>query len=77
MNHYNLAVTVGPNIFRPKEVTPQDLFNAGIYYDVMIKMMQNTDYIFEEDKQQTTNFMANFEEDSSSMASNTNAGGRR
>ena len=48
MNHYNLAVTVGPNIFRSKDITPQDLLNAGTYYDVMIKMMQHFDYIFED-----------------------------
>jgi len=51
MNSYNIAVTVGPNIFRPKEISPQDLFNAGTYYDVMIKMMNNFDFIFEENEQ--------------------------
>lgn len=50
MNHYNIAVTVGPNIFKPKEISPQDLFNAGTYYDVMIKMMQNFEFIFEGDE---------------------------
>ena len=63
MNHYNLAVTVGPNIFRSKDITPQDLLNAGTYYDVMIKMMQHFDYIFEdqEDEKQTNNFFNDLE----------------
>jgi hypothetical protein len=46
MNYYNIAVTVGPNIFRSKHITPADLFNAGTYYDVVIKMMQNFEHIF-------------------------------
>lgn len=48
MNHYNIAVTVGPNIFRPRIVRPQDLFSAGTYYDVVIKMMENFDAVFGE-----------------------------
>ena len=51
MNHYNIAVTVGPNIFRSKHISPQDLVNAGTYYDVMIKLMQNFEYIFGENEQ--------------------------
>lgn len=46
MTHYNIAVTVGPNIFRPKELKPSDLINAGTFYDIMIRMMTNFDEIF-------------------------------
>ena len=47
MTSYNIAVTVGPNIFRPLTVRPEDLFNAGTYYDVIIRMMENFDVLFE------------------------------
>ena len=43
----NIAVTVGPNIFRPLTVRPADLFNAGTYYDVVIRMMENYEILFE------------------------------
>ena len=47
MTAYNIAVTVGPNIFRPLTVRPADLFNAGTYYDVVIRMMENYEILFE------------------------------
>ena len=47
MTHYNIAVTVGPNIFRPKDLKPSDLINAGTFYDIMIRMMTNFDEIFD------------------------------
>lgn len=46
MSHYNIAVTVGPNIFRPVEIKPADLFNAGTYYHIMIMMMKEYETIF-------------------------------
>ena len=46
MSHYNIAVTVGPNIFRPKELTPADFVNAGTFYDIFIRFMENFDDIF-------------------------------
>ena len=46
MNHYNIAVTVGPNIFRPKVIKPADLINAGTFYDIMIRFMTDFDEIF-------------------------------
>jgi len=39
MTAYNIAVTVGPNIFRPLTVRPADLINAGTFYDAMIRMI--------------------------------------
>ena len=47
MTSYNIAVTVGPNIFRPLTVRPADLINAGTYYDAMIRMMENYEILFE------------------------------
>ena len=46
MNAYNIAVTVGPNIFRPKELSPADFVNAGTFYDIMIRFMENFEEIF-------------------------------
>lgn len=46
MNFYNIAVTVGPNIFRPKVIKPADLINAGTFYDIMIRFMNDFDQIF-------------------------------
>jgi hypothetical protein len=46
MNSYNIAVTVGPNIFRPKELSPADFVNAGTFYDIMIRFMENFEEIF-------------------------------
>ena len=39
MTAYNVAVTVAPNIFRPKSRVNEDLTNAGIYYDAFIRMI--------------------------------------
>ena len=43
MTSYNIAVTVGPNIFRPKSDKSQDIISVGVYYDAMIKMIENYD----------------------------------
>ena len=45
MSHYNIAVTVGPNIFRPKELSPADFVNAGTFYDIFIRFMENFDVV--------------------------------
>ena len=47
MTSYNIAVTVGPNMFRPLTVRPADLFNAGTYYDIVIRMMESFEILFE------------------------------
>ena len=47
MTAYNIAVTVGPNIFRPLTVRPADLINAGTFYDAMIRMIQHFEVLFE------------------------------
>ena len=49
MTSYNVAVTVGPNIFRPLVARPGDLANHGIYYDVIIKMIDKCDILFDKD----------------------------
>lgn len=48
MTSYNIAVTVGPNIFRSLTVRPADLYNAGTYYDVIIRMMEHFEVLFED-----------------------------
>ena len=50
MTSYNIAVTTGHTIFRPKVIKPEDIFNNSIYYDTMVKMIEYFDVIFE-DKQ--------------------------
>ena len=46
MTSYNIAVTVGPNIFRPKTERQDDIITHGVYYDAMIKMIENYEDIF-------------------------------
>lgn len=47
MTAYNLAVTVGPNIFRPKIAKTEDIRNVGIFYDLLIKMIVNHKELFD------------------------------
>ena len=49
MNAYNLAVTVGPNIFRPKRNTAVDILNVGIFYDLLIRMIENHQELFDQE----------------------------
>ena len=35
MNQYNISVTVGPNIFRPRLNKPKDLVHVGMYYELI------------------------------------------
>ena len=51
MTSYNIAVTVGPNIFRPKTDRYDDIITHGVYYDAMIKMIENHEAIFDENDQ--------------------------
>ena len=47
MTTYNIAVTVGPNIFRPRNNNADDILRVGVYYDAMIRMMENFSVLFE------------------------------
>ena len=47
MTAYNMAVTIGPNIFRPKVVKPDELHKAFVYYDLIIRMIENFDLLFD------------------------------
>ena len=40
MSAYNVAITVGPNIFRPRSTRPEDITNVGSYYELIIQMIQ-------------------------------------
>ena len=46
MTTYNIAVTVGPNIFRPRQNNADDILRVGVYYDAMIRMMENYEVLF-------------------------------
>ena len=47
MTAYNVAVTVGPNIFRPKFHSKNEILNVGIFYDLLIKMIDNHIELFD------------------------------
>jgi len=47
MTSYNVAVTVGPNIFR-EEVEKEDLSTHAVYYEVFIKMLDDYFFIFDD-----------------------------
>lgn len=47
MTAYNVAITVGPNIFRPKHTRPQDITNVGSYYELIIQMILQYDLLFD------------------------------
>ena len=46
MTAYNIAVTVGPNIFRSDEDKAEDILVHGVYYDVFIRMILNYEELF-------------------------------
>ena len=48
MTSYNVAVTVGPNIFRSRSNLSSDILNHAIYYETMIRMIENYEQLFEE-----------------------------
>lgn len=48
MSAYNVAITVGPNMFRPKSTRPEDITNVGSYYELIIQMIQQYDLLFDE-----------------------------
>ena len=47
MTSYNMAITVGPNIFRPRSVKSSDIMSVGIYYSAMIKMIETYETMFD------------------------------
>ena len=49
MTAYNIAVTVGPNIFRENEEKPSSIMRHGVYYDAFIRMIENVDTMFSVD----------------------------
>jgi len=48
MTSYNISVTTGPAIFRPKVMRADDLLNHATYYDALLKMIQYYNFIFNE-----------------------------
>ena len=49
MTPYNLAVTVGPNIFRPLQNTSDDIANVALFYDLLIRMIERHEELFNRD----------------------------
>ena len=47
MSAYNVAVTVGPNIFRPKFHSKDEILNVGIFYDLLITMIEKRAVLFD------------------------------
>lgn len=48
MTSYNVAITVGPNIFRPRHHKKDDLLNVGVFYDAMLRMIEHYSTVFDE-----------------------------
>ena len=48
MTSYNVAVTVGPNIFRSRGNLSSDILNHAIYYETMIRMIESYEELFDE-----------------------------
>ena len=48
MTAYNVAITVGPTIFRPEKTRPDDITNVGSYYELIIQMIQQYDLLFDD-----------------------------
>lgn len=46
MTAYNIAVTVGPNIFRKTNESAESILQHGVYYDTFIRMIENYEEIF-------------------------------
>lgn len=46
MTSYNISITVGPNIFRPRYMAEDDLFDAGHFYEVLRMLIENYDFFF-------------------------------
>lgn len=49
MTSYNIAVTVGPCLFRSKVARGEDIYKHAVYYDAMIKMMEFYEHIFKDE----------------------------
>ena len=47
MTAYNMAITVGPSIFRPRHTRPEDITNVGSYYELIIQMILQYDLLFD------------------------------
>ena len=49
MNTYNIAVTVGPNIFRSKDHKSEDILSSTVFTRVLLIMMKEFGYLFEDE----------------------------
>ena len=49
MNTYNIAVTVGPNIFRSKDHKSEDILSSTVFTRILLIMMKEFGYFFEDE----------------------------
>ena len=49
MNRYNLSVTIGSTIFRPKVCSAADLAHCSLYYELLQRMMEKNTILFDKD----------------------------
>ena len=47
MTAYNVSITVSPNIFRAKVVDPDEFNQVSVFYDAMIRMIEDYNQVFE------------------------------
>ena len=47
MGSYNMAITLAPVIFRTRHLFMEDIMSVGTHYDVMIRMIENFNEIFD------------------------------
>lgn len=47
MNSKNIAIVVGPNVFRQKLYDPNELFGVRKFYDMLEMMIDGREYFFD------------------------------
>ena len=49
MTAYNLAVTVGPNLFRQRMVSAQDMQHCSAYCEAIVRMIERQEVLFDKE----------------------------
>ena len=73
MTAYNVAITVGPNIFRPRRTRPEDITNVGSYYELIIQMIQQYDILFNREQDYIEIIQNSKDDNGQFLSSNLNA----
>ena len=61
MNTYNIAVTVGPNIFRTKDHKSEDILSSAVFTEILMLMMKEFGYLFEGESRVPDQYIAHGE----------------